>query len=221
LARLALNFKKLPFETVFIEYRDIEAKANELGVAPTGRRPDGTPRYTLPMIYDASTKTAVADSTNIVEYLDSAYPYTPQFLAPKTKGIVKAFGDSVSTGTTWAVPLTMPHAFETRQLTFASIMHIVKHNPGIENIMEPYGVQKERHWIQGELEMERLASYFESDTTFMTGEEPTAGDFCIAGALISLRALFGKDSQGWTRMMTWQDGKWKRFMDALAPYEKV
>lgn len=70
-----LNYKKIPYRTVWIDYADIQDGLKELGAPPTGTKPDGcTPWYSLPTIYDPNTSKFVADSIEIAKYLESQYP---------------------------------------------------------------------------------------------------------------------------------------------------
>jgi hypothetical protein len=72
-----LHYKGLEYETVWVEYPDIETVAKKLGIKPTGVKPDGSDLYTIPMIYDRSTGTGVAHSFQIALYLDTAPQHSP------------------------------------------------------------------------------------------------------------------------------------------------
>jgi glutathione S-transferase len=48
----------------------------KIGAEHTSLKGD-QPHYTLPVIYDPNTNTAVSDSYNIAKYLDEHYPDTP------------------------------------------------------------------------------------------------------------------------------------------------
>lgn len=70
-----MNYKGIPYKTVWIDYVDVQKALKELGAPPTGIQADGTtPRYSLPTIYDPNTSKFVADSIEIAKYLDSQYP---------------------------------------------------------------------------------------------------------------------------------------------------
>ena len=51
-----MNIKGLPYRTVWVEYPDIVAVLEKIGAPPAGKAPDGSPKYTLPAIYDPNTK---------------------------------------------------------------------------------------------------------------------------------------------------------------------
>jgi glutathione S-transferase len=69
-----LIHKRIPFETVWVEFADIEKVSKEVGIAPNGKKADGTDRYTLPAIKDQETGHSLADSFKIAQYLDKKYP---------------------------------------------------------------------------------------------------------------------------------------------------
>jgi glutathione S-transferase len=75
LFRIMLNYKQIPYKTVWIDYADIQDGLKELGAPSTGTKPDGsTPWYSLPTIYDPKTSSFTADSVEIAKYLESEYP---------------------------------------------------------------------------------------------------------------------------------------------------
>lgn len=73
LIRLALNYKQIPYKTVWVEFADVQAVGKRIGATPSTTYPDGTPRYTLPTIYDPNTGRTVSDSVAIAKYLDEQY----------------------------------------------------------------------------------------------------------------------------------------------------
>lgn len=83
--RLVLDYKKINYETVWINFPDIEPTAKALGVAPTKLKADGTPAYTVPFITVISqdkTILTIADSLKITEYLEKTYPNPDHRLLP-------------------------------------------------------------------------------------------------------------------------------------------
>jgi glutathione S-transferase len=72
--RFNLRYKRIPYETVWVEFGDIERVSKEIGAPPTGKKPDGTNLYTLPAIRDQDTGRAISDSFAIASYLDERYP---------------------------------------------------------------------------------------------------------------------------------------------------
>jgi hypothetical protein len=77
--RLALNYKRIPYKTVWVGLADVQTASKKIGSTPTTTYADGTPRYTLPTIYDPNTDRVVTDSVAIAQYLDKQYPEHPLF----------------------------------------------------------------------------------------------------------------------------------------------
>jgi len=69
----------------------VEEVCLKIGAKPTTTKPDGRPHYTLPVIYDPTTKLTVSDAENIVRYLETQYPDTPSLFPPGTHGLIAAF----------------------------------------------------------------------------------------------------------------------------------
>ena len=76
--RVELNYRGLPYRTVYLEFPDIESVCKQIGAPPTSKKGDGSDHYTLPVIYDSATNRTISDSYNISEYLEETYPTTPR-----------------------------------------------------------------------------------------------------------------------------------------------
>jgi hypothetical protein len=72
--RLALNYKKVPYTTVWVENADIQTAMKEIGATPTAKRPTGEDRCTLPTIRNPATGEVISDSAKIIAYLEEKYP---------------------------------------------------------------------------------------------------------------------------------------------------
>jgi hypothetical protein len=92
--RLVLNYKRISYRTVWVEFADIASTMQAIGAAPTPSAiPGGPPRYTVPAIYDPNTECTVTDSFKIAQYLDRQYPERPVIPAG-TEELQAAFADS-------------------------------------------------------------------------------------------------------------------------------
>lgn len=64
--RIALNYKKIPFETEWLEYPDIELVLKSIDAKPTSKYKDADgsshDKYTVPVIRDTATGTVMSDS---------------------------------------------------------------------------------------------------------------------------------------------------------------
>ncbi|KAG8931065.1 hypothetical protein FRC01_001882 [Tulasnella sp. 417] len=78
-----LNYKQIPYKTVWVSYGDIEPLLKSLGFQPSSvSRTSGKEFFTLPVISDPSPEpggepTLVVDSQVIAAYLESKYPQRP------------------------------------------------------------------------------------------------------------------------------------------------
>ncbi|OBZ78218.1 hypothetical protein A0H81_01905 [Grifola frondosa] len=79
--RFILNYKRLHYHTVWVEFSDVEQTLRSIGAPPTSQRPDGRPVYTLPVIVDPlrsrSSPVIISNANIIAEYLETAYPARP------------------------------------------------------------------------------------------------------------------------------------------------
>ncbi|KAF8941926.1 hypothetical protein BGZ47_007039, partial [Haplosporangium gracile] len=68
-SRYALNFKKVPYSTSWVQLPDITKVRRALGVPASRKFADGTDFYTLPMLSDPTHGAIVGDSFDIAIYL--------------------------------------------------------------------------------------------------------------------------------------------------------
>ncbi|KIO34738.1 hypothetical protein M407DRAFT_3358 [Tulasnella calospora MUT 4182] len=90
-----LNYKQIPYKTIWVSYGDIEPTLKSLGFQSSAISRTGKEFFTLPVISDPSPEpggepTLVVDSQVIAEYLDSKYPERP-LLPEGTKALQAMF----------------------------------------------------------------------------------------------------------------------------------
>ena len=156
--RYCLNIKGIPYKTVWVEYPDIEAVCKKIGASATDKRMDGTPLYTLPVIYDPNTMRAVSESAAIARYLDSTYPDTPRLIPEEADALVSAFIDAFWAALDWQFepiilpvettilrPASRPYFRETREKKLGCKLEEAA-PPGSERLEECWaGVQRGVH----------------------------------------------------------------------------
>ena len=86
-----MNYKGIPYTTVWVDYPDIAPLSKKIGAPPTNTAANGLPQYTLPAIYDPNTKTAVSESAVIARYLDKTYPDKPTLIPSEADALHAAF----------------------------------------------------------------------------------------------------------------------------------
>lgn len=78
-----LNYKRLHYRTVWVEFSEVEATLRAIDAPPTSRRSDGRAVYTLPVILDPlrsiASPTVLSNANIIAEYLEITYPARPIF----------------------------------------------------------------------------------------------------------------------------------------------
>lgn len=81
--RFILNYKRLRYRTVWVEFPDVEATLRSISAPPSAVRSDGRPIYTLPVVVDPTRNPAspqiLSNTNNIAEYLEAAYPARPVY----------------------------------------------------------------------------------------------------------------------------------------------
>ncbi|KAJ3557366.1 hypothetical protein NM688_g1511 [Phlebia brevispora] len=223
-AKLALNYKGLPYRTVWLEYPEIEPTCIKLGVSPTGTKPDGSPFYTCPIIYDPTTKRYVSDSLIIAQYLDETYPETPQLVRKGTAPLHLALEDAFLTiigpslfqlvlYESWVLlnEASKPYYKMTREAFVGT---------KLEDLAPP-GPKRDEAWKQAEASFGSLLKWVEAngkDSDLLGGDSICQSDFIVGAYLIAAQRTLGEDSEEWSKVMGWHGGKWKRFMKWLEPY---
>ncbi|KAF8996506.1 hypothetical protein BDQ17DRAFT_1284458 [Cyathus striatus] len=222
--RLVLNYKKLPYKTEWIEYPDIEPFCKKQGIQPTETRPDGTPYYTLPAIYDSTTGIYVADSVPIVQYLDKTYPDTPQVIPSGTEALVYVFIRAFFMELSPMVAMMLPKAPAILNSASAEYYSRTKAIPFGKLLAEIAPTGEDLNQALEKLKdgfAEVCAWYEKSTGKFIMGDQPTYGDFVLAGILVGVRTLSGEESDIWKVITGWQDRRWAKLLDDLKEYQVV
>ncbi|KAF8997753.1 hypothetical protein BDQ17DRAFT_1400984 [Cyathus striatus] len=224
--RYCLNYKVLPYQTKWIEYTEIEPLFKELGIPPTGTKPDGSPYYTIPAIYDDATGAKVADSMKIAAYLDKTYPSEKQVLIPPgTEVLHYAFRDAVFGILSSLWPLYVPHI--PGKLNPASREYFKRTRARlfkVDNLedMRPKGDEAFQESLK-KLEdgLGRIYGWIYSvgDEPFIGGNSPIFADFIVASALVTVKYTWGEDSVEWKALRSWHGGRWEKLVDDLKEYE--
>nr|AWK67868.1 glutathione transferase-like protein [Sparassis latifolia] len=224
--RFSLNYKGLPYKTVWVEYPDIARVCREIGAQPTSTSEDGSPYYTLPAIYDPSTKTAISESEKIARYLDKAYPDTPVLIPSGTCALHAAFQEVfLMTVQRRMQPLMLPPTNNILNPPSEAYFRRTRESKfGKLEDWSPPGPIREKHQEDLRVELTKVAVWMASDgegKPFFMGDTIHYADITIAGWLVWMKKVLGPESQEWTRLKTWDDGKWGTFMQAFEKYEIV
>lgn len=236
-----MNVKKLNFDTIWLEFHEVEPAITKLGGKPTTTKPDGyllllqlvcdplftsvspyrTPWYTLPVIYDPTTEQVISNSKDIIYYLDKQYPATQKLI------VDAAFEDEwqgvMSKNVTVNFPPSTFMVLNSRVSALAG-QHIRKIREAqfgatLEDLSTEDAVYQQ--WKRFEKGYTNLSEFYKkAGTTFLSKRDaPMWADLAVGGVLISQKFIYGEDSEQWKSILEWDGGLWKRLNDALQVYE--
>ncbi|KAJ8090080.1 hypothetical protein PM082_018660 [Marasmius tenuissimus] len=208
----ALNYKKIPFTLVNLSLDSIEPTAKSVGAPPTTTSADGTPKYTVPFIYDHDNKKAVSDSLDIAKYLDKVYPDAPRLFA---EGSEKAQEDLINA---WmqaigpVFPLLMVRIWDL----FSEEMKQDRIRRGEEAMYTSIKFTKEQEkeaWVKSKKAFNEVKRVDVEDNEFVFANMVLG---VIAGIV---KIAFGVESDEWKDMSSWADGNVGRAVDIAAKHE--
>ncbi|OBZ68988.1 hypothetical protein A0H81_11337 [Grifola frondosa] len=224
--RFSLNYKGLPYKTQWVEYPHIAGLCKDIGAPPIGTYPNGSPEYTLPVIYDPNTKTAVSESALIARYLDKTYPDAPTLIPAATDALHAAFQEAIEmTFIVPLLPIMLPAS--NHQLNPVSEEYFRRTREARFGKLEewsPLGPVRDAHWKAIEAGLHKVTKWLSMDGNeklFFMGETISYADITLASFLIWIRKVLGPDSQEWKNVKRWDGGRWGKFMEAFEKYETV
>ncbi|KAK0220532.1 hypothetical protein IW262DRAFT_1273100 [Armillaria fumosa] len=84
------------------------------------------------------------------------------------------------------------------------------------------GEEREKMWKTTRENLEKMNKWFEgSEGDFVMGKEPYFADTVISAFLWLIRNTVGRDSDEWKDIVTWNDGRWVKYLIRFKPYEIV
>ncbi|TFK22725.1 hypothetical protein FA15DRAFT_671260 [Coprinopsis marcescibilis] len=227
--RLCLNYKQVKFSTEYVPYSNIATFAKEKGIPPTAVQPDGSPKYTLPAIYDSDKGTYISDSFKIAQYLDEKYPDTPRLVPEKTAALQAAWEAIYNPIHMKLVPLNVVKVLET--LDPVSFEFAKKHVEGLfgrswEAIVQA-AEPDQAGWKDVEKDVALWLQYLDIRNAtdrkgvWVIGSEFSFADSVIGGVFFSTKALWGEQSEQWKLVKNWSGGRWVEYIDSMEKYTAV
>ncbi|KAJ3560829.1 hypothetical protein NP233_g10576 [Leucocoprinus birnbaumii] len=223
-ARYILNYKKLPYRTIYVDFEDVDQVIKDAGIPPSQHGRDGTPWYTVPSIIDDATGARVSESYKIAEYLDSQYPDTPKALPAGTEALQAAFYSQWDSRI-WdlaLVPIMIPSvpnilSKETSLEYFHSSRSAAFRKPLSE--VRPVGEEFDKLWGRLSAFLNELEGWYaKSSGKFLVGDAPSFGDFTVGGLFKALKIVRGEDSEDWRKLSTMNNGRWANLLGDLERY---
>jgi glutathione S-transferase len=216
LQRFILNYKRLRYRTVWVEFQDVERTLRHIGAPPSAMRPDGRPVYTLPVLVDPNTPTTLSNTNLIAEYLESTYPARPVF-PDGTRALQTLFVHYIQeVFSKPLLPIMVPLSHQ--QLPERSQMHF---NGGHGHPSVPAGPQRELAWQAVKEQFDFLSMIMDKnsgdgDGVVVMGRDVTYADFALCAVLIWIERMAAHD--GWARVRTWNGGRWHRLLERCREY---
>ncbi|EGN94392.1 hypothetical protein SERLA73DRAFT_188253 [Serpula lacrymans var. lacrymans S7.3] len=227
--RLALNYKGLCYQTRWVETTDIESVSKSLGIPPTGTSPSGVPTYTLPALIDNtfSPPAILSDSTPIIEYLERRYPDpdpTHVLLPSGSRALQALFEYHVATSiTAHLLPVMVMHMYSKKtprdRAHFRQRMEAA-FGKKLEDI-ELKGRDREEAWKRIEGSFDLLSKLLEKNVhgIYFMGENLSLADCMLGGLMLTLR--YDSPDEAWLKVVSWNNGRWARYMAALEKWAVV
>ncbi|KAI0037181.1 hypothetical protein K488DRAFT_75508 [Vararia minispora EC-137] len=223
--RFILNYKRLPYRTVWVEFHDVERASRSVKAPPTSMSRDGRPVYTLPILVDPALSVSgpiVLTNPNIIaEYLETTYPARPVFPSA-SRALQSVFAQYLSDVVlkpllVIMVPLTYARLPPQAQAYFRG-------SPGMPAYMTTVP-QREQAWAAVRDRFDQLATMLDKnrgpdgDGVVAMGRALSYADFTICSVLVWIERVSPED--GWVRVRQWSGGRWARLWDRCSSYMEV
>lgn len=163
-----------------------------------------------------------------MKYLDKAYPHSPKALPPGTRALQTAFLSAFVSKTSPIWPVILPAV--AANLGPASMEAFKKKREAqfgktIEEMEMDVNARK-LNWTRfkkGMSDIDRWMKSNEDDVggPFIMGEKPVFVDFVIGGLLAWIRNVWGEEGTEWAEIQTWDEQRWKKYVEALRVYEEM
>ncbi|KAJ3516028.1 hypothetical protein NMY22_g14301 [Coprinellus aureogranulatus] len=217
--RFILNYKRLRYRTVWVEFPQVEATLASIGAPPSGVSSSGRPIYSLPVLIDPThnprAPKILSNPNTIAEYLESAYPARPVFpegsRAMQTlfvHYIQEVFAKPL-------LPIMVPLSHQ--QMPNGTQAHF----RGAAPTAVLGGPQREEAWRAVKSQFDFLAAILDKnagdgDGVVAMGDEVSYADFALCSILIWIQRMAAQD--GWARVRTWNNGRWHRLWERCKDY---
>lgn len=227
--RFILNYKRLRYRTVWVQFPDVEATLGSIGAPPSAIRGDGRPVYTLPVIVDPTrnpmSPEILSNTNHIAEYLESAYPARPVF-PEGSRAVQTLFVHYIQEiFAKPLLPIMVPLSHQQLPERSQSHFRTPSRGPSSHAVPQMFlsGPQREQAWLAVKEQFDFLAMVLDKnagdadgDGTVVMGHDVSYADFALCSVLIWIERMAAHD--GWTRVRSWNGGRWGRLWDRCREY---
>lgn len=221
MSRYVLNFKKLPYKTVYLEFPELQGVLQAAGAPPFVAQRHGMVFYTSPTIVDNATEPAISDSFKIAEYLDKQYPDSPKAFPPGSEALQAAFYDQFNKSLFSFAPVIVGKVPHLLNPVSSDYYRNSRENMFGKPFDEIYPMGEELIKILRRMEdfLDMLDGWYsKSGGPYFMGDNPSFADFVVGGLLYSLKIVHGEHSSEWRSISTWSKGRWQKLLMDLEKY---
>ncbi|KAJ7473362.1 hypothetical protein FB451DRAFT_291630 [Mycena latifolia] len=221
--RFILNYKRLPYRTVWVEFPDVETTLRTIGAPPSSRRADGRPIYTLPVIIDptrnAQAPQILSNTNNIAEYLEACYPARPVF-PEGSRALQTLFVHYIQeVFAKPLLPIMVPITHDRLPERTQSHFHGIPRTHPL-----PSGPQREQAWQLVKAQFDFVALILDKnvgdgDGIVAQGHHVSYADFAICSILLWIEQM--APHEGWARVRDWNGGRWRNLRQRCQDYMDI
>ncbi|KAJ3878857.1 hypothetical protein F5051DRAFT_503002 [Lentinula edodes] len=230
--RFILNYKRLPYKTIWVEFADVEATLRSIGAPPSAMKSDGLPLYTLPVLVDPTNipyaPVILSNTNNISEYLESTYP-SPAVFPAGSRALQSLFVHYIQEFFAKPllpimVPMSHQHLSDRSQRHLRNYPSSLSaaYNPQGHSSSHPLpsGPQREQAWLAVKEQFDFIDAIMakntgDGDGIVVMGREVTYADFALCSVLLWIVRIAPQD---WVRVRNWNGGRWERLWERCKPY---
>ncbi|KAJ7241644.1 hypothetical protein C8J57DRAFT_1438765 [Mycena rebaudengoi] len=204
----------LRYRTVWVEFPDVEATLRAIGAPASAVRSDGRPIYTLPVV----APHILANTNNIAEYLEAAYPARPVF-PEGTRALQSLFVHYiqeifVKPLLPIMVPLSHQSLPERSHGGGPSSPQVVSDASCRPSSVNRRGAQVKEQFDFLSMILDKNVG--DGDGMVACGHEVSYADFALCSVLIWIQRMAAQD--GWMRIREWNGGRWARLWERCKAY---
>ncbi|KAJ5562176.1 hypothetical protein N7461_000937 [Penicillium sp. DV-2018c] len=214
--RLMLNYKGIPYTTIFLEFPDIEPTLKELGLDPGESSPGVKNKYTVPAIRHIPSNTYMLESSRIAEFIETTYPTPPLPLHSELGQIVEAASRKTYLVLACSIIPREINILSPRSQAFFRKTREAAFGKPLEELMHE---DEDQSWaaIDGQLQAASdLIQTNKADGPFILGAKPSYSDFFLAGSLQSARMI---DESVFQRLVKYPG--FRGVYEACLPYGEI
>jgi len=235
-ARIALNYKRLPYKTIYVSYPEIAPTLKGLGLEPL-KGQTGPRAYTLPVIIDPTPSgppKIVRDSAAIAQYIDATYPDSERSLYPGGSHALQALfyhhfeARLYPTLITLFVPLVPTILDEGSLEYFIRTRSKAWGKPLAE--VRPKGAELDKTWESLKAEFDVLDSFLQNNDVerggvggdYVMGDKFSFADCVLLAFFVWMNKVKPEaDGNGWERVKSWHNGRWERLWKKSEEFLRV